>query len=128
MGGICEDYPDCCGGEENWWFADETINQTYAATHWYCYPDGHPPGWSNSSNFTNMSGISTTRDKFNISFDDLDKNKARYDAELAEKKRLFVDIPIMLSQISGAFSIFTCTAVIAIFIAILVYQPIMYVF
>jgi hypothetical protein len=126
MGVICPKYPDCCDGFELLY--DEYVNQTYAATHWYCYLEGHPPGWTadswNSSNYTNLSGIVFTRPPNN---NDYGVNPD-WEDEIARKKRLYVDIPIMLSQISGAFSIFTCTAVIAIFIAILIYQPIMYVF
>jgi hypothetical protein len=125
MGVICGKYPDCCDGFEILY--DEYINQTYAATHWYCYPEGYPPGWSNSSNNTNLSGIQITAPPQVPSWDPK-KEADRLKDIIAEQKRLYVDIPIMLSQISGAFSIFTCTAVIAIFIAILIYQPIMYVF
>ena len=38
---ICSTYPDCCGGLS--WVQDEYVNQTYAETHHYCYPDGKPP-------------------------------------------------------------------------------------
>jgi len=125
MGVICPKYPDCCDGFTLLY--DEYINQTYAATHWYCYPEGHPPGWSNSSNNTNLSGIVFNRPPNNNDYG-IQQGIKDWEDEIARKKRLYVDIPIMLSQISGAFSIFTCTAVIAIFIAILIYQPIMYVF
>jgi hypothetical protein len=127
MGGICSRYPQCCGGLT--WLLDEYINQTFAATNWYCYPDGHPPNWTNTSNITTdgvvLNAIPWENDGLGGQLDPI-KAWEDYEKYLAEKKRLYVDIPIMLSQISGAISIFTCTVVIGIFIAILIYQPIMY--
>ena len=47
MGGICSTYPACCDGMS--WVLDEYINQTYAATHHYCYPNGVPPNATNTT-------------------------------------------------------------------------------
>lgn len=118
---ICSEHADCCDGLN--FILDEYINQTYALTHWYCYRDGRPPNWTNETNISGVVFEAPIDTGVNITA--LEEDYNNYLKYLAEQKRLYVEIPIMLSQISGALSIFCCTLVIGIFIGILIYQPVM---
>ena len=117
MGPICSSHPDCCDG--NAIYLDKYVNQTYACTHHYCYPNATQPLNHNCS--SNLTGII-----YNAPIDYTQRR--RHEEELrriAEQKRLYVEIPLMLSQITGILSIFCSTIVCWIFIGILLYQPMM---
>ena len=51
MGGICSNHADCCDG--NSFLSDDNINMTYALTNWYCFENGIPPWFDNSTQTTN---------------------------------------------------------------------------
>jgi hypothetical protein len=118
---ICSVYADCCNG-----FAIGTVNQTYAATHWYCYPDGHPPNYG-----TNLSNISTEgiifnapiKLGFNLTRQVLDyKERMRTEQEFIYQYRT---VPYKLMVISGSISIAIIVIAMLIYGVMLLKQPFM---
>ena len=118
---ICGMNSDCCGQS---FYLDKYVNQTYACTHHYCYPNNIQPLNHNcSANLTGIIYDAPINKGYNeTSFKIMEEEQRR---RLAEQKRLYVEIPIMLSQITGVLSIFCSTIVCCIFIAILINQPLM---
>jgi hypothetical protein len=141
--GICADIPCCCN--DCIWFSS-SINETYAAKYPECYMQGSIDAQFN--NTTPASGNGTRSDGtlqtagtgmganvFNGTRSDgtVQKTGAQLTIEKtdqinelqAEKKRLFIDIPLMLSKVSGVPSMLSTFAVLTIFTLILIKQPVM---
>ena len=146
MGGLCSNYADCCNGSN--FEPDENINKTYALTHWYCFPTGIPPWFDNSTQTTNdtiyqqylrdnnitifnnstfnLSDVITNSDiNTGVNMTEIENQLTKIRILNAEQTRLFINVPLIVSRISGSMSIGCGLIVVLIFIGILIYQPIM---
>ncbi len=146
MGAICYDHMDCCDGSN--FLPESEINKTYAMTHWYCYPSGFPPWWDNTTQTSNdtiyqqylrdnnitifqntsfniTDVIKDSKINTGVNITEIENLITKYRIMYAEQIRTYIDVPLLLSQITGSMSIFCGLLVVSIFIGILIYQPIM---
>ena len=123
--GICSDIPCCC---DDCVSISETINQTFAATLPDCYKEGSlnaalgvvsdPPKPVFNGFLSNGTRILTAAER-------ADNKTLEINDMQTERKRLFIDVPLMLSKISGIPSMLSTVAVVTIFILIAINKPLM---
>jgi hypothetical protein len=122
---ICSDHADCCN---NFHF-DRDINQTYACTHHYCYPNGIQPDTNNCSKLIKGNdSINIVKDAPNNYGYNLTKELIQINRESKVYSALKYensDYPFMLGNTTASISIAFMLIIMMIYILMFVYQPIL---
>jgi hypothetical protein len=122
--GICADIPCCCN--DCIWFSSD-INHTFAATRPECYQRGSiETNITGPTNGTGFNGTASNGTRVETAAERIARMAEELNQLQATKRRLYIDVPLMLSKVSGIPSMISTFAVVTVFMFMLIKQPVMY--